>query len=621
MTARLPQSTTSLAKRIKPAMAGKLLAAVWPAAAADSFHFLKIGDTATTIITRAASGATYDATTGRIKGTSTTYATMSVAGGFGGLMEKDDFSFGANYFGDFYNGSGAAVKTMISGSAPPDVTGTGFALWAQGYSVKAGTYNSGGAVIAPSAGISNNIAEVMGYGYRTLQADATAKQRGWANGVEYAPLRSNYTNTLTSKIGDTARPVYFGSTFTDATDSRTTLEFEFAWFGTGAMTDADMVAITTDPSQFIEDAPVDTTVPTMTGTMTSSAIAATSFTVDWSATTRSDDVAITGYETSPDNATWTDQGNVTAKSFTGKTASTGYTTYVRAYDAAGNKSIPSLSLLVTTAAPPDAVVPTMNGSLTSSSVTGSGYTLSWLAASDNVAVTGYERSADSGATWINVGNVLAIAVTGAAAATLYHTRVRAYDAAGNKAAALSLDVTTSGTADTTLPTLSGAITVSAITTSGYTLSWPAGGDNIAVTGYERSADNGSTWVDVGNVLTIAVGGAAAGTAYTVRVRAYDAAGNRSTPALSATVTTTATSAGTFITDQWTTSTTIRANQAYTATWYNLGAIGSVGGTPTFKSGNLSALGAATLAGLPAGAGFVLGATADGGRFFQEGVVT
>lgn len=282
----------------------------------------------------------------------------------------------------------------------------------------------------------------------------------------------------------------------------------------------------------------DTTAPTMTGTMTSNAITDTGFTIDWSATARSDNVAITGYETSPDNATWTDQGSVTAKAFTGKTASTGYTTYVRAYDAAGYKSTPALSISVTTSAAPDAALPTMNGSLASSAITSGGFTLSWPAASDNVAVTGYEGSLDNGGTWTNWGNVLTKAVVGLTAATLYNTKVRAYDLAGNKATPLSLAVTTSPSADSTVPALSGSITISAITNTGATLAWPAGSDNVAVAGYEYSLNGGTSYIDNGNVLSKTLTGLISGTAYPVRVRAYDAAGNRSTPPLSATLTTT-----------------------------------------------------------------------------------
>jgi hypothetical protein len=94
-------------------------------------------------------------------------------------------------------------------------------------------------------------------------------------------------------------------------------------------------------------------------------------------------------------------------------------------------------------------------------------------------------------------------------------------------------------ADATPPVLTGAITASGISTAGFTISWPAATDNVGVTGYEYSVDGGSSWNDAGNVLTKAIAGLSASTAYGVRVRAYDAAGNKSTPALAATITTAA----------------------------------------------------------------------------------
>lgn len=286
----------------------------------------------------------------------------------------------------------------------------------------------------------------------------------------------------------------------------------------------------------------DTNPPTMNGSLSSSSITSTGFTLIWIAA--SDDVAVTGYEYSTNSGTsYTDAGNVLTKAVTGLAPSTLYNTRVRAYDLAGNKATP-LSLAVTTSAAPDVTVPTMNGSLSSSSVTSGGFTLSWSAASDNVAVTGYEYSTDNGSTYNDAGNVLTKTISGLSASTLYNTKVRAYDAAGNRATPLSLAVTTSASSDVTLPVLAGSITPSAITLTGFTISWPAGSDNVAVTGYEYSINGGTSYIDAGNVLTKAITGLTQSTAYAVRVRAYDAAGNRSTPALAASITTASPATGT-----------------------------------------------------------------------------
>lgn len=82
-------------------------------------------------------------------------------------------------------------------------------------------------------------------------------------------------------------------------------------------------------------------------------------------------------------------------------------------------------------------------------------------------------------------------------------------------------------ADSTAPTMSGAISASAITQTSYTLSWSAGSDNIAVTGYEVSLDGGATWLNNFASTTRNVTGRTAGSTDQVRVRAFDDAGLRS----------------------------------------------------------------------------------------------
>lgn len=88
--------------------------------------------------------------------------------------------------------------------------------------------------------------------------------------------------------------------------------------------------------------------------------------------------------------------------------------------------------------------------------------------------------------------------------------------------------------DTTAPTAPGALTFSAITSSGFTATWTAATDNVGVVGYETSVD-GATAIPRGLVLSQVFSGSAS-TTYQVRVRAYDAAGNRG-PYVTANVTT------------------------------------------------------------------------------------
>lgn len=203
----------------------------------------------------------------------------------------------------------------------------------------------------------------------------------------------------------------------------------------------------------------------------------------------------------------------------------------------------AVSIVYTSNAAGDTTPPTQTGTVTSSAITTSGFTLTWPAGADNVAVTGYEYSTNNGATYTPVGNVLTTAVTGLTQNTLYQTAVRAFDAAGNVSTpALLLNVTTATASDTTAPTQAGTVTVGTVTSTSIQITWPAGADNTAVASYETSPD-GTTWTDRGNVLTHTFPGLTASTSYTFRVRAKDAAGNVSTPALQVTQSTAAVATG------------------------------------------------------------------------------
>jgi hypothetical protein len=192
-------------------------------------------------------------------------------------------------------------------------------------------------------------------------------------------------------------------------------------------------------------AAADTVVPTMTGTITATSVTTTGMTIDWSTTTRSDNIAITGYEYSLDGTTYVAAGTGTSYAITGLSPATSYTVRLRCFDAAGNRSTPALTVTQITATASDSTAPAMTGSIAVSAVTASGFTLTWSAATDAVGVTGYEVACDTGSTptYVNVGNVLTITETGKAAGTLYNIKVRAYDAANNKATPLTTTATTS----------------------------------------------------------------------------------------------------------------------------------------------------------------------------------
>lgn len=199
------------------------------------------------------------------------------------------------------------------------------------------------------------------------------------------------------------------------------------------------------------------------------------------------------------------------------------------YDALPVKDANTLYVIVEGEVPSDTTPPTLTGSLTAVPTTGQ-VALSWNAATDNVAVTGYDieygTTNDYGTVSTSATNSKTI--TGLANGTLYYFRVRAHDAAGNKSNWITATATTAIPADTTSPTLTGSITATPNPTS-LALGWNVATDNVAVTGYDiewgTSTSYGSTKTSAANSTTLT--GLTADTTYYYRVRAYDAAGNKS----------------------------------------------------------------------------------------------
>lgn len=149
--------------------------------------------------------------------------------------------------------------------------------------------------------------------------------------------------------------------------------------------------------------------------------------------------------------------------------------------------------------------------------------------------TGFEYRLNGGAAVVLGASPATI--SGLTASTAYNLEVRAVNASGPGAWSAVSSFSTSAAGDSTAPTLTGSVSFSSVTQTSYTASWPAGSDNVAVTGYEyQIGSTAGAWTDAGNSLSVAISGRTAGTTETVYVRAYDAAGNRSTPAISGAVT-------------------------------------------------------------------------------------
>ena len=228
--------------------------------------------------------------------------------------------------------------------------------------------------------------------------------------------------------------------------------------------------------------------------------------IDLSWTAATDNVAVTGYKlyrgTAPGVYGTPVQLLANVTSYTDSTAVTGTPYYyaVSALDAAGNEGpkSPEVSIAAVDNTPPDTTQPSAPAALSASDHagdTGGAIDLSWTAATDNVAVTGYKlyRGTSPGTygTPVTLSNVTSYTDSTAVTGTTYYYAVAALDAAGNEgpkspeSSASAADNTPPP--DTTQPTA--PATLLAVDHAGdaggaIDLSWTAATDNVAVTGYK-----------------------------------------------------------------------------------------------------------------------------------------
>jgi chitodextrinase len=286
---------------------------------------------------------------------------------------------------------------------------------------------------------------------------------------------------------------------------------------------------------------IDTVAPTAP-TLAASGTTQTTTNLSWTGAT--DNVAVTAYDVYKDGVFF---GSTTSTTFavSGLTTSTTYAFTVKAKDAAGNASVASNTVSVTTLAPVvDTTAPTAP-TLSASGTTLTATNLSWSGATDNVAVTGYDVYRDG----ILLGSTATTTyfVSGLTASTIYAFTVKAKDAAGNISVSSNTVSVTTLTPDTTAPSAP-TLSASGTTSTTTNLSWTGATDNVAVTGY--NVYRGTTLLgSTTTATTYAVTGLTASTAYTFYVQAKDAAGNVSAASNTVSVTTLAASTVTYCTSQ------------------------------------------------------------------------
>ncbi len=277
--------------------------------------------------------------------------------------------------------------------------------------------------------------------------------------------------------------------------------------------------------------PADTQAPTVPGSLNGTANSETQVSLSWQAAT--DNVGVTGYNVYRNGIKL---GSVTTLSYTDSTAvaNTAYSYTVSAYDAVGNTSAQSTAKNVVT---PDATAPTVPASLTSVAITHEQVVLSWQAATDNVAVIGYNVYRNGAK--IGTASTLSYTDLAVTPSTGYLYTVSAYDAAGNTSAqSAAITVTTSAppvVPDTQAPTVPANTAAVANTETKVTVSWAASTDNVGVTGY--NVYRNGTKIGTVSTLSYVDTTVSAKTTYSYTVSAFDASDNASSQSSTASVTT------------------------------------------------------------------------------------
>ncbi|MEK8178835.1 reprolysin-like metallopeptidase [Flavobacterium buctense] len=185
----------------------------------------------------------------------------------------------------------------------------------------------------------------------------------------------------------------------------------------------------------------DTTAPTA-ATLSASGTTENATNLSWSGAT--DNIGVSGYDVYQDGAF---RASTTGTTFlaNGLSASTSYSFYVIAKDAAGNVSPASNTVNVTTLTP-DTTAPSAP-TLSASGTTSSSTNLAWSGATDNVGVTSYDVFRNG--TFLASTASTTLAVTGLSASTAYTFYVIAKDAAGNASLASNTVAVTTLTASLT----------------------------------------------------------------------------------------------------------------------------------------------------------------------------
>jgi C1A family cysteine protease len=216
--------------------------------------------------------------------------------------------------------------------------------------------------------------------------------------------------------------------------------------------------------------------------------------------------------------------NITTYSNSNLTGNTSYTYKVRAYNAGGNSGYSNI-VSVTTPFPSHPAAPS---NLTATAVSSSQIDLSWTDNSDNETGFIIERCAGTTCGYVSLGlNATSYSDIGLTANTIYTYKVKASNSGGDSAYSNSATATT---LTVSLPSAPINLTATAISKTQIKLSWVDTSNNETGFKIERCQGSGCTnFVQIAtvgpNIITYKNRGLRRGTAYSYRLRSYNADGN------------------------------------------------------------------------------------------------
>jgi fibronectin type 3 domain-containing protein len=266
----------------------------------------------------------------------------------------------------------------------------------------------------------------------------------------------------------------------------------------------------------------DTTPPTTVTGLAADTVTATGAHLTWTAAT--DAVRTAGYRIYRDDAlVATLPASETGYTDTSLTEAHSYRYEVTALDPSGNESAPTEHVVTT----PDVTAPTAPGSLTTTPGKRQ-VTLSWVASTDNVSVTGYRVLRDGSFWTTTTGTTLTD--TGLGELVSYAYSVVALDGAGNASAATSQ---VARTLDSTAPRAPSGLTAT-LSGTAVRLAWTKPSDNVGVTSY--AVYRGTTLIGSPTTPAFRDSTPRQGSRVSYTVYALDAARNTSPASTTATAT-------------------------------------------------------------------------------------